>query len=187
MSKQPAIGIAVSATGQTGTGWGYLSAHYAAFRPEYEAMLRSVGIRPGWRVLDAGCGGGDFLPLLADLVGPRGAIVAVDLAEDNVAIARQRVIDRALPCPVDVRAGSVTALDFPDAAFDAVWCANTLMYLTDEETDIALAEFRHEAARAASWRTRRSTPGCICSPPRRPSSSPGSGRGGSSTRPSRGA
>jgi len=142
MSKQPAIGISVSATGQTGTGAGYLGAHYAAFRPEYEAMLRAVGIRPGWRVLDAGCGGGDFLPLLAELVGPRGAIVAVDLAEDNVAIARQRVTDRAFPCPVDVREGSITALDFPDAAFDAVWCANTLMYLTAEETATALTEFR---------------------------------------------
>jgi len=142
MSKQPAIGISVSATGQTGTGAGYLGAHYAAFRPEYEAMLRAVGIRPGWRVLDAGCGGGDFLPLLAELVGPRGAIVAVHLAEDNVAIARQRVTDRAFPCPVDVRVGSITALDFPDAAFDAVWCANTLMYLTAEETATALTEFR---------------------------------------------
>ena len=73
MTDQPQIGVAVSSTGQVGTGAGYLSAHYEACRPEYEAMLRSVGMQPGWHVLDAGCGGGDFLPLLVELVGPGGA------------------------------------------------------------------------------------------------------------------
>ena len=127
MSNQPTIGVTVSSTGQNGTGAGYLSAHYEAFRPEYEAMLRSVGIQPGWHVLDAGCGGGDFLPLLA---------------EDNVATARQRVVEGALCCPVEVRQGSITTLPFPNDLFDAVWCANTLMYLADEEVDRALGEFR---------------------------------------------
>ena len=37
---------------------GWLGTHFEACRPEYEAMLRSVGLQPGWRVLDAGCGSG---------------------------------------------------------------------------------------------------------------------------------
>jgi len=135
------IGVTVSSTGQVGTGTGYLSVHYASFRPEYEAMLRSVGIRPGWRVLDAGCGGGDFLPLLAALVGAAGSIVAIDLAPDNVATVQEQLAGWALPCPVEAQAGSVTALPFPADAFDAVWCANTLMYLAADEADTALREF----------------------------------------------
>lgn len=142
MTDQPGIGVAVSSTGQAGTGAGYLSAHYETFRPEYEAMLRSVGIQPGWRVLDAGCGGGDFLPLLAELVGPNGAVSAIDLAEDNVATVCERVDGGALPCPVTVQQGSITTVPFPDATFDAVWCANTLMYLADDEVTAALGEFR---------------------------------------------
>ena len=86
--------------------------------------------------------GGDFLPLLAELVGPTGRVTALDLAPDNVATARERVAARPLPCPVEVREGSVTALPFPDGAFDAVWCANTLMYLADDEVGAALGEFR---------------------------------------------
>src|SRR5689334_666040 len=45
-------------TGQALASAGWLDAHYETCRLEYEALLRSVGIEPGWRVLDAGCGGG---------------------------------------------------------------------------------------------------------------------------------
>lgn len=93
-------------------------------------------------MLDAGCGGGSFLLILADLVGPGGHIAAIDLAPDNVAVAGARLREWHLPCPVEVRTGSVTALPYPDDTFDAVWCANTVMYLTDEELPQALAEFR---------------------------------------------
>jgi predicted methyltransferase len=58
-----------AATGQVGTEAGFLDAHFEACRPEYEAMLRSVGLQPGWTVLDAACGGGSYLPLLAETVG----------------------------------------------------------------------------------------------------------------------
>lgn len=70
---------------------GWLDVHYEACRPEYEALLRAVGLQPGWRVLDAGCGGGSYLPLLAALVGPAGRVDAVDLAPDNVAAVRARL------------------------------------------------------------------------------------------------
>jgi ubiquinone/menaquinone biosynthesis C-methylase UbiE len=38
--------------------------------------------------------------------------------------------------------GSVTALPFDDGAFDAVWCANVLQYLSDAELLTALDEFK---------------------------------------------
>jgi hypothetical protein len=41
-----------------------------------------------------------------------------------------------------VREGSVTALPFHHGAFDAVWCANTLMYLAEDGMGTALGEFR---------------------------------------------
>jgi SAM-dependent methyltransferase len=121
---------------------GWLDAHFEACRPEYEAILRSVGIEPGWRVLDAGCGGGNFLPLLAGLVGPGGTVAAVDLAPDNVEAVRARLGSLDLPCPVTVEVGSLLRLPFPDAHFDAAWCANVLMYLDDAELLAALAELR---------------------------------------------
>jgi arsenite methyltransferase len=124
------------------TGAAWLDVHIEACRPEYEAMLRSVGLRPGWRVLDAGCGSGSYLPLIAEAVGPAGAIAALDLAPDNIAVVERRVAGWEHPTPVEARAGSVASLPYADHAFDAVWCAATTQYLTDDELAATLAEFR---------------------------------------------
>ena len=126
----------------TGTGGDWLDSHFEAARPEYEAQLRAVGIRPGWHVLDAGCGCGSFLPGLAELVGPGGRLAALDLAPDNVALVARRVQGWALPCPIAAQAGTVLALPYPDASFDAAWFADTSQYLTDDELGTALAELR---------------------------------------------
>ncbi|MGN6674743.1 MAG: class I SAM-dependent methyltransferase, partial [Thermomicrobiales bacterium] len=118
-------GTHASTTGQAFTGGDWLDVHFEVSRPEYEAQLRAVGIQPGWRVLDAACGSGSFLPWLADLVGPTGSLAALELAPDNVAVVERRVAASDLPCPVEARTGTVLALPYPDATFDAVWFANT--------------------------------------------------------------
>ncbi len=133
-------GAHASSTGQALTGTGWLDAHFEACRPEYEAMLSLVGIEPGWHVLDAGCGGGSYLPLLAEIVGRSGRLAALDLAPDNVALTQKRVAGWDLPCPVEVRVGSLGSLPYPDDAFDAVWCANTTQHFDDEELPAVLAE-----------------------------------------------
>lgn len=120
----------------------WLDGHYRACRAEYEAQARSVGFAPGWHVLDAGCGGGSFLPLLGELVGPTGRLTALDLAPENIATVTARLAQDVLPCPLDTQVGSILALPFPNAHFDAVWCANTSQYLDDEHLGLALAEFR---------------------------------------------
>lgn len=118
----------------------WLDVHFEACRPEYEAQLRAVGFRPGWRVLDAGCGSGSFLPLLAELVGPAGRVDAVDLAAANVAAAQARLRVSPAPCPVEPREGSLLALPYPDGAFDGAWCANTAQHFADEDLPGVLAE-----------------------------------------------
>ena len=141
--EQPtAIEAYASTSGQLMTEVGWLDAHFETCRPEYGAMLRSVGIQTGWHVLDAGCGGGSFLPLISELVGPSGRIAALDLASDNIAAVEQRVVEWDLPTPVDARVGSVLALPYADDTFDAVWCAATSQYLTGAELATSLAEFR---------------------------------------------
>jgi SAM-dependent methyltransferase len=141
MNEDPRLTHA-SSTGQTGTASGFLDAHFETCRPEYEAMLRSVGLQRDWRVLDAACGSGSFLPLIAELVGPGGAIAAFDLAPDNVERARAQLADGPRRPPVEVRVASLTALPYADGAFDAAWCANALEYLSDDELAISLAELR---------------------------------------------
>ncbi len=131
----------VASTGQVGTEGGFLDAHFEACRSEYEAMLRSVGLQPNWRVLDAACGAGSFLPLMSTLLEPSGSISALDLAQDNVAAVERRINNGEFTCPVVARIGSLTSLPYQDEEFDAVWCANALEYLDDEELVRALEEF----------------------------------------------
>ncbi|WP_406184850.1 class I SAM-dependent methyltransferase [Streptomyces sp. NBC_01006] len=116
--------------------------HFEACAAYYRDALDGVGIRPGWHVLDAGCGSGAFLPRIAELVGAAGRISAVDLAAENVERAAGRLRGRPGAAPLVVRQGSVLDLPYADGMFDAVWCANTTQYLDDAELARALAELR---------------------------------------------
>lgn len=119
----------------------HLDNHYRVARPEYEDTLRNVGIKSGWRVLDAGCGGGSFLPLMVELVGSQGKVVAIDLAPENINNAQAMIDESKFPCEVTAKVSSVTSLPFMDNEFDCVWCANVAQYLTKPEFTQALAEF----------------------------------------------
>jgi 2-polyprenyl-3-methyl-5-hydroxy-6-metoxy-1,4-benzoquinol methylase len=63
------VSAEASSTGQTFAATSWLDIRFEVNRAAYEAQARAVGIQPGWRVLDAGCGSGGFLPILAELAG----------------------------------------------------------------------------------------------------------------------
>ncbi len=139
------IGANVTTTGHDLSAAGWLDTHFESARPEYEAALRHVNIRPGAAVLDAGCGSGGFLPGLCDLVGPQGSVMALDLAPENVAHVEAMVRAGALPAIAQARVGDVLALPFPNGLFDQIWSANVAQYLTVAEFDRMTAEFRRVA------------------------------------------
>ncbi|UXX96662.1 methyltransferase domain-containing protein [Streptomyces sp. AD2-2] len=126
-----------ASTGLAFTREDIVEAHFQACAGPYRAALDLVGVRPGWRVLDAGCGSGAFLPWLVEAVGPEGRVHGVDLAAENAERAAARTGGLA-----EVWQGDVLCLDHPDDSFDAVWCANTTQYLDDDQLLCALAEFR---------------------------------------------
>jgi SAM-dependent methyltransferase len=47
--------------------------------PMHQALLEKIGIRPGWRCLEIGCGNGSISQWMATKVGPRGHVTATDL------------------------------------------------------------------------------------------------------------
>jgi ubiquinone/menaquinone biosynthesis C-methylase UbiE len=75
-----------------------------------------LGLQPGDRVLDLGCGTGDDVQELARLVGPSGRVVGVDRSETVIAEARERVQGTALPVAFQV--ADAYQLPFPAATFD---------------------------------------------------------------------
>ena len=87
----------------------------------------------GARVLDVGCGGG----LVAEGLAARGAqVVAIDLAPENVAAAREHAA--AAGRAIDYRCTSVeqVASEMP-AAFDVVTCLEMLEHVPDAGSVVA--------------------------------------------------
>ena len=69
MTEKPSRKMSTTSTGHTLSESSYLDARFLAAQPEYKDMLRWVGVEKSWHVLDAGSGGGVYLPLLCELVG----------------------------------------------------------------------------------------------------------------------
>src|SRR6201986_5313742 len=85
--------------------------------PARDAVLEALGLEPGDRLLDAGCGGGEFLAQAA----ARGAVVSgVDAAPGMLAIAREHAPD------ADLREGDLACLPWDDDAFDVATAFNSV-------------------------------------------------------------
>jgi ubiquinone/menaquinone biosynthesis C-methylase UbiE len=62
-----------------------------------EEALRRFTPQPGQRVLDVGCGFGDTTQRIAELVGPDGEAVGVDVAANFIASARRETAELGVP------------------------------------------------------------------------------------------
>ena len=104
-----------------------------------EAVLGALDPRPGERVVDLGVGPGLLAAEIAALVGAEGAVLGVDVSPDMLALAAGRPM---APGSAGLRLveGSVSAIDAPDAAFDAAVCTQVYEYV--EDVGAALREAR---------------------------------------------
>src|SRR5262245_19062108 len=58
--------------------------------PVTERFLRDAGVVSGMRVLDIGCGMGDVTLLVAQVVGPAGQVISIDLDQASIETAQKR-------------------------------------------------------------------------------------------------
>ena len=82
-------------------------------------LLDQIGIQPGYRVADIGCGPHGILDLLSDRVGPTGTVVGVERSESSIELARQFIAARGLR-NVELLQADAKATPLPRASFDVV-------------------------------------------------------------------
>ncbi|MFN8512252.1 MAG: methyltransferase domain-containing protein [Thermomicrobiales bacterium] len=116
------------------------------FREIKRRSLSLLDLRPGDRVLDVGCGTGDEVIALAEMIGPSGLAVGADFSATMVAEGRQRATELGLPCVF--LQSDVQHLPFPDCSFDGCRAERLLQHVPD--ADLALRELVRVARAGAS-------------------------------------
>lgn len=95
----------------------------ALFDPPTRSFLEDVGVRPAWRCLELGAGGGSIARWLADRTGPAGRVVAVDIDTAHVRMHQGVEVYRH-----DISDGLPV-----DSTFDLIHARNVLMHVTRRE------------------------------------------------------
>jgi SAM-dependent methyltransferase len=120
-------------------------------------LVASWHIAPGSTVLELGCGQGDMTAVLAEAVGPKGRVVAVDVAEPSYGApvtlgeSAARLAAGPLGPRIDFRLGTDVldpSVDFPESTFDHVVLAHCSWYFT------SLGQLRDTLARVRPWARR---------------------------------
>lgn len=106
--------------------WWYTGMRASMLRLLRAYMPETPGRRP--RILDAGCGTGGMLVHLREL----GEAVGVDISEEALHFCRLRGLG-----PERARHGSIDALPFPEASFDAAVSLDVLCDLVDDRPGFA--------------------------------------------------
>jgi len=84
-----------------------------------ELLGTRAGLQPGDEVLDVGVGFAEQDFVLLDRFKV-AHITGIDITPVHIDKGRQRVAERGLEQQIDIRLGSATAMEFPDASFDKV-------------------------------------------------------------------
>jgi len=101
-----------------------------------EKIIEEIGIKPGFHVLDYGCGPGSYVLPLAKLVGEKGKIYALDIHPLAIEKVKKIILKRKLKNVELIKSDCKTGL--PDESIDLVLLYDT--YHDLREPDKVLKE-----------------------------------------------
>jgi ubiquinone/menaquinone biosynthesis C-methylase UbiE len=94
-------------------------------------ILKEVGIRPGFNVLDFGCGPGSYIIPLVELVGESGKIYALDIHPLAIKRVKDIALKKQLTNVETILSDCQTGL--PDNSLDAVLLYDAFHHLSDPD------------------------------------------------------
>jgi len=94
-------------------------------------ILKEVGIKPGFHVLDYGCGPGSYIVPLAELVGESGKVYALDIHPLAIQKVQDIVSKKQLTNVESILSDCQTGL--PDNTLDTVLLYAAFHHLSDPE------------------------------------------------------
>ena len=109
--------------------------------PFATALLDAAGLHRGERVLDVACGTGVVTRLVAELVGPNGAVAGLDINPAMLAVGRSV---RSSGAAIEWHEGSAESLPLAEGSFDVVLSSLGLQFVPDKAS--ALREMRRVLA-----------------------------------------
>lgn len=96
--------------------------------------VERLQLKPGSRVLDVCCGSGASALPAAEIVGPSGSVIGIDLAERLLELGRKKAIQRGLT-NIEFRRGNMLNLNFENE-FDAVVCVFGIFFVPEIESAV---------------------------------------------------
>ena len=89
--------------------------------PDATRIMTAIGIPRGGRVADIGCGTGNTARWFANMVGPEGQVAAVDVSDDQLALAQSTAEADGLG-DIEFMRASAYDTGLPRDHFDVVHC-----------------------------------------------------------------
>lgn len=109
----------------------WLEKHHFSKTPEREQMIRDLNLAQGSLVVDAGCGPGLWMPLLAQAIGSQGKIIGVDISVESLVTAQRRSAGTWYHHQVDYKLAALEQLPLAKGSADNIFSANVSQYLPD--------------------------------------------------------
>lgn len=122
--------------GQSAAEQGRLQRQAEQLAQDANDLFDLIGIVPGSRVVELGCGPRGCLDLLAHRVGAKGSVVGVEIDADAVALARRYLADKKIE-NVEVRQGDGKATGLPQESFDLATARLVLVNIPEPERIVA--------------------------------------------------
>ncbi len=103
-----------------------------AFGAHSQHFLLNLGLSRGMSVIEVGCGTGNMTTWIAQQVGRKGKVVAIDASAEQIAVAEEKLAQAKIK-NVEFICSPIEELVFPKHQFDIAHCRFLLMHLPHPE------------------------------------------------------